>query len=595
MENIPAASEHGAAPSEVFLQTELETDTTGSYGFVLHRTHRIVVEKIFDDGPNRATLRVGDEIVKVGGTNVRGDGNAVQRELAKADRAQPIPLVIARRDNASPAPGLVRITAEGRAPSPPPPSAEGQGHAPSPAMPLQSVALEFNTPLPSLQIRPPSRKPGPNRPSSNRPSSHLDDGLAWISTARGPGGWMSEGQGSSGNAHASAGAGSTTAPTVAVEGAGGAALGGELWGSGWGRLRKTVCTATGNRPLDGRGEWERLMRLMNEEHLRSQSHEDDDDIPTAVRESTLSRYRESTASQSSDLDASEHASSCVRCVAGCISPCRLCTACCKPLVSTMRKRMRRFFGNLWARIYSYPIFYLAYFAYFLTYFVAMAKQARRPREMLETASDTEAVGALVGFLPNGTLGGAPWEPGHTCLQLPPQYSFDDSALQRALIPLVYAFMHGALTALTIMPLPLCYAFWTHVAAAWPGVRHIIPIDDFVYFHRVRAARKERTLRPDSQHSSLLPHPLTQSHADSCIVLLCLASWLARLPLSSWASSRLGAYSRAPPCGSRRWSHPARCYVPLRRHPQVEISPPERATHSRWSLATIPSPMSSSCA
>jgi hypothetical protein len=60
-------------------------------------------------------------------------------------------------------------------------------------------------------------------------------------------------------------------------------------------------------------------------------------------------------------------------------------------------------------------------------------------------------------LPNGTLGGAPWIPGHTCLQLPPQYNFDASRAQATVIPLVYGLMHSALFCLALLPLPMCHA------------------------------------------------------------------------------------------------------------------------------------------
>ena len=131
--------------------------------------------------------------------------------------------------------------------------------------------------------------------------------------------------------------------------------------------------------------------------------------------------------------------------------------------------------GLRARPSPQPIFYFAFFAYFLVYFVAMAMQAGSPGAIQQTGSDSEALVAQLGFLPNGTLGGAPWVPGRTCLQLPPYYDFEASTSQRMLIPLVYAFMHGALTAVSIMPLPLCYAFWTRVVAAMPSVRRVVPI------------------------------------------------------------------------------------------------------------------------
>ena len=159
-------------------------------------------------------------------------------------------------------------------------------------------------------------------------------------------------------------------------------------------------------------------------------------------------------------------------------------ACATAYASDAHKRLRRFFRALWARIVVYPIFYVLFFAYFLTYFFAMALQAGSPDAMRQTASTEIATGAKLEFLPNGTLGGPPWVPGRTCLTLPPYYDFDNSRTQRVLIPWVYAFMHGALTAVSIMPLPLCYATWTLVVRSFPSVRHYIPIDDFVYVHRL---------------------------------------------------------------------------------------------------------------
>ena len=153
-------------------------------------------------------------------------------------------------------------------------------------------------------------------------------------------------------------------------------------------------------------------------------------------------------------------------------------------LSSIRWKLQRFFLGLWSRILVYPLFYLLYFAYFLTYFIGMVAQVGSPSAMRQTASSSISTGAKAGFLPDGTLGGPPWLPGRTCLALPAYYDFDTSQTQRVLIPWVYAFMHGALTAVSIMPLPLCYAIWTRIVGSFPSVRHYIPIDDFVYVHRL---------------------------------------------------------------------------------------------------------------
>lgn len=148
------------------------------------------------------------------------------------------------------------------------------------------------------------------------------------------------------------------------------------------------------------------------------------------------------------------------------------------------RMVRRNLLGFWSRLVVYPLFYILYLAYFLSYFLGMITQSGSPDRMLSTATTRISIGARLGFLPAETAGGPPWLPGRTCLSLPAYYDLENVRTQRVLIPCVYACMHGALTALTVMPIPLCYATWTRVVATWPSVRHHIPIDDFVYVHRL---------------------------------------------------------------------------------------------------------------
>ena len=49
---------------------------------------------------------------------------------------------------------------------------------------------------------------------------------------------------------------------------------------------------------------------------------------------------------------------------------------------------------------------------------------------------------------------------------------------------MYGVMHAVLASVTLVPLPLCHFFWTTVADNIPGVRRVVPVDDFEYWHKV---------------------------------------------------------------------------------------------------------------
>lgn len=153
------------------------------------------------------------------------------------------------------------------------------------------------------------------------------------------------------------------------------------------------------------------------------------------------------------------------------------------------------------RVVSFPAFYLPLLGYMLSYFIAMAAQSGS--RALSTGSATEAIGARVGLLPPGTLGGAPWVPGHLCLALPPQYDGLDTPAKRVAIPLVYAFMHSALAALTLLPLPKCHALWTLLSRAAPGPMRHIPVCDFDRLHKLlgwgQRSRSNRARRRARAH------------------------------------------------------------------------------------------------
>jgi hypothetical protein len=133
---------------------------------------------------------------------------------------------------------------------------------------------------------------------------------------------------------------------------------------------------------------------------------------------------------------------------------------------------------------THPLWYFLFWTGWLTYLLAMWVQAGNPQTIRASASTSISFGAQLGFLPNGTLGGPPWFPGHTCLQLPPQYDFDNSVAQAAVIPLVYGLMHSALFCLALLPLPMCHAVWGRLVALSPSVRSIVPLDNFEVFHRL---------------------------------------------------------------------------------------------------------------
>lgn len=138
-----------------------------------------------------------------------------------------------------------------------------------------------------------------------------------------------------------------------------------------------------------------------------------------------------------------------------------------------------------ARVLAYPMFYALFFGLYLSYFLAMATKSGGVNADFPTASTSLTVGAQLGLLPNGTVGGAPWLPdGKTCLPLPKYYDLDNDQLQSRTIPVVYGLMHASLVAVTLMPVPMCHYFWTVAVKGKPFVRRIIPTDDFLYFHQL---------------------------------------------------------------------------------------------------------------
>ena len=101
-------------------------------------------------------------------------------------------------------------------------------------------------------------------------------------------------------------------------------------------------------------------------------------------------------------------------------------------------------------------------------------------------SPNVAVGVRMGLLPEGVQNGFPAPltlDGSTCLSLPPQYNFSDAG-QRSNIPVTYGLMHAALLCLVLMPIPLCHTGWTALVGWQPSLRHWVPVNDFVYVHRL---------------------------------------------------------------------------------------------------------------
>lgn len=74
----------------------------------------------------------------------------------------------------------------------------------------------------------------------------------------------------------------------------------------------------------------------------------------------------------------------------------------------------------------------------------------------------------------------------TFLNLPGYYSLGQVPLQAIAVPLVYAFMHGALYCLGWLPIAYWRGINRDLVRRWPGARRIIPFDDMVFFHRLVA-------------------------------------------------------------------------------------------------------------
>jgi NAD(P)H-flavin reductase len=78
----------------------------------------------------------------------------------------------------------------------------------------------------------------------------------------------------------------------------------------------------------------------------------------------------------------------------------------------------------------------------------------------------------------------------TFLPVPPQYCIDCLSggegvpIQKALVPLVYGFMHMAMLSLCLLPLPLCRGMLRDLRADGPNSRGIVPVEDALWLHKL---------------------------------------------------------------------------------------------------------------
>ena len=69
--------------------------------------------------------------------------------------------------------------------------------------------------------------------------------------------------------------------------------------------------------------------------------------------------------------------------------------------------------------------------------------------------------------------------------------------------MIYGIMHTALFALGMLPLGMTRGLWRDLANAFPGIRYWVPVDDMVYFHKVRLGCVCRVVSSHSPHFGLI--------------------------------------------------------------------------------------------
>ena len=73
---------------------------------------------------------------------------------------------------------------------------------------------------------------------------------------------------------------------------------------------------------------------------------------------------------------------------------------------------------------------------------------------------------------------------NTFLGLPPQWNLDENTHERFGVPILFAFMHGALYNLAWIPIPFWRGFWRYVSESYPNTQHVVPVNEWDYFHRL---------------------------------------------------------------------------------------------------------------
>jgi len=74
--------------------------------------------------------------------------------------------------------------------------------------------------------------------------------------------------------------------------------------------------------------------------------------------------------------------------------------------------------------------------------------------------------------------------GSTFLPVPGYYNLDEREDQRRLIPCIYMVMHAALYCFCWLPVPFWRGIWRDVSLSFPRARKYVPVDDFLFFHKL---------------------------------------------------------------------------------------------------------------